>query len=68
MSRRVPSRMRWFALVVSSGLVLAGCGGFDVLLQLGATVDMYFTYGDFDPLEALDTATAIGKALGTGSF
>ena len=64
MTRHVSLRV--LGIVMVSGLVLAACGGFDVLLQLGATVDLYFSEGDFG-FHPMDAASFVGKVLGSGA-
>lgn len=65
MMTRMPLRRRGTSILVLFGLVLAGCAGIDVLLELGATVDLYFNSGDF-AWDVVEAAHFVGKVLGSG--
>jgi hypothetical protein len=64
MKTRAPDHRRVWAVALF-GVVLAGCAGIDVLLQLGATVDLYFSSGDF-AWDVFEAAHFVGKVLGSG--
>lgn len=63
--RRMSLSARRTAVIGFFGLTLAACGGLDVLLELAATVDLYFEHGDFG-WDAFEAADVVGKVLGSG--
>jgi hypothetical protein len=48
-------------------VILVGCSGYQLLLELGATADQYFNSFEFQ-LDVLQAADFAGKVLGSGGI
>lgn len=60
--------VRRVTLVVVLAFTVVSCAGVDHLFHLAATVDVYFSSGDFGWDDYYATASLIGSVLGSGSM